>query len=85
MKLKIDENSSSQSIELDISEKNGDIPIKNDIIETAIEPNVDVEMKDTSENPKSDEKNSYLLRGVRFHIVHMSSLLKLKVISKRCF
>ena len=54
--LKIDENSSSQSIELDISEKNGDIPIKNDIIETVIEPNVDVEMKDTSENPKSDEK-----------------------------
>ena len=54
--LNIDENSSSQLTELDISEKNGDIPIKNDIIETVIEPNVDVEMKDTSENPKSDEK-----------------------------
>ena len=54
--LNIDENSSSQSTELDISEKNGDIPNKNDIIETAIEPNVDVEMKDTSENSKSDEK-----------------------------
>ena len=54
--LNIDENSSSQSTELDISEKNGDIPNKNDIIETAIEPNVDVEMKDTTENPKSDEK-----------------------------
>ena len=55
--LNIDENSISQSTELDISEKNGDIPIKNDIIETAIEPNVDVEMKDNSEeNPKSDEK-----------------------------
>ena len=38
-----------------------------------------------SKQRKSDEKNSYLLRGVRFHIVHMSSLLKLKVISKRCF
>ena len=54
--LNIDENSSSQSTELDISGKNGDIPNKNDIIETAIEPNVDVEMKDTSENSKSDEK-----------------------------
>lgn len=54
--LNIDENSSTQSTELDISEKNGDIPNKNDIIETAIEPNVDVEMKDTSENSKSDEK-----------------------------
>ena len=54
--LNIDENSSSQLTELDISENNGDIPIKNDIIETAIEPNMDVEMKDTYENPKSDEK-----------------------------
>ena len=54
--LNIDENSSTQSTELDISEKNGDIPNKNDIIETAIDPNMDVEMKDTSENSKSDEK-----------------------------
>ena len=53
--LNLDENP-SKSTELDILETNGDIPIKSDIIETAIEPNVDVEMKDTSENPKSDEK-----------------------------
>ena len=53
--LNLDENS-SKSTELDILETNGDIPIKSDINEITTEPNVDVEMKDTSENPKSDEK-----------------------------
>ena len=53
--LNLDENP-SKSTELDILETNGDIPIKSDINEITTKPNVDVEMKDTSENPKSDEK-----------------------------
>ena len=46
----------SQTTELDILKTNGDIPIKSDTIEATTEPNVDAEIKDTSKNPKSDEK-----------------------------
>ena len=53
--VNIDENSSSQSTELNILETNGNIPNKSDIIETATEPNVN-EMIDTTENPTIDEK-----------------------------